>query len=110
MGSNYSRAASARGFLQLKSKVAQLLASTGRLPVRSRRHGRHSRTLTRALTCSLRGALSLRRGRRLSRNQPQRLAHFGFQLRHNVFVVLQELAGILASLANAFALVAIPGP
>jgi hypothetical protein len=75
------------GILQLKSRVAELLASTGRLPVRSRRHCRHSRALADALACSLRSALSLRGSNRLRCNQSQRLAHFDLQLGHDVLII-----------------------
>src|ERR1039458_6440556 len=72
------------------------------------RFGRSARHRRNAAVCS-----PVRRGghgRRLRRalRQSQRLAYFSVQLRHDVFVVFQELAGILASLANAFALVAEP--
>src|SRR5260370_31447988 len=43
-------------------------------------------------------------------NQSQRLAHFGVELRHGVFVVFEELAGVLTALANALALIAEPRP
>src|ERR1700756_1043223 len=42
--------------------------------------------------------------------QSQRLPHLGVQLGHDVLVIFQELAGILAPLANAFALIAEPRP
>src|SRR5271163_3666490 len=46
----------------------------------------------------LRGALS----------QSQRLAYLGVEFGHDVLVVFQELAGILAALADALAFVAVP--
>src|SRR5258707_15852574 len=62
---------------------------------------------------ALRGSLSISRsGLRLcrGRNQAQSLAHFIVQLGHGVFIVFEELAGVLAALADAFALVAEPRP
>src|ERR1700739_1869800 len=44
-----------------------------------------------------------------SDNQSQSFADFDFDLGHDVFVVFEELAGILAALADALALVAEPG-
>src|SRR5713101_2717555 len=73
-----------------------------------RRHSRHPRPLA----CDL-GGLGLRCGRRWlwpRTSQPDCLAHFRFELDHGVFVVFEELAGVFAALANAFAFVAVPGP
>src|SRR5580704_1961225 len=55
----------------------------------------------------------LRIGRRCrcllsDRGQPQRLAHFGFQLLANVQILLKELLGVLASLPNAVGFIAEP--
>src|SRR5258708_17117374 len=44
-----------------------------------------------------------------SLDQPQGLANFGIELGHGVFVVFEELAGVFAALADAFAFVAEPG-
>src|SRR3954470_15894485 len=110
MGNDHSGAVSARGFLSGIKDSAQSLPSCPRLPVRSRgRHSRHFGSLASALTSSLRSALSLSRGRGLRRNQPQCLAHLGLQLGHYIFVIFQKLAGILASLTDAFSFVAVPG-
>src|SRR5580700_8106206 len=61
-------------------------------------------------SCPLRRCLPRSSGRlsRRSRNQSQRLAHFRIQLGHGVFVVFEELAGVFAALADAFAFVAEP--
>src|SRR5271163_4659616 len=65
-----------------------------------------------ACALSLRGSLP-RCGCRLCwsgrRNQSQCLAHFGIELGHGVFVVLEELACVFAALADALALVTKPG-
>src|SRR3974390_1902765 len=42
------------------------------------------------------------------RRQPQRLAHFGLQLLADICIVLEELLGVFAALADAVALVAEP--
>src|SRR5438876_5593966 len=42
------------------------------------------------------------------RNQSQMLAHFHFQFGESFTIVLQKLAGILAALSDALALVAVP--
>src|SRR5260370_13143872 len=76
----------------------------GRLGSRAR-HGCDSRTLRRGLRRSSRG-LSLRL--RWSSNQSQSFTHFRVQLRHSVFVVFEELAGVFAALADALAFVAEP--
>src|SRR5215469_6756901 len=79
-----------------------------RLPLGSGRHGRHPRALVRTLVRSLRRSLGLGRWRR--RSQAECLTNFGFELDGKVLVILQELAGVLAPLPNAFALVAEPCP
>src|SRR6185437_8231199 len=92
--------------LRLSVRVRSLRLTSARcgLPFCSGWHRRNTRSLARSLRCPL-GL-----GRRLRRNQTKSLAHFGFKLGHDVFVVLQELAGILASLADTLALIAEPGP
>src|SRR5690242_10457925 len=65
-----------------------------------RRHGGNS-SIAAAGRCTRRS--------RSSRDQAQRLPHLGIEFRQDILVVLQELTGILASLANAFTLVAEPG-
>src|SRR5437879_6302341 len=59
---------------------------------------------------SARWGCGRRSGGRLRRrsDQSQRLSYFGVQLGHHIFVVLEELAGIFTSLADALALVAEP--
>ena len=49
-----------------------------------------------------------RRRRCRTMTQSQRLAHLGVELGHDVLVVFEELAGILAALTDAFAFVAEP--
>src|SRR6185437_165534 len=82
------------------------LSSCRRLPFSSCRHRGHAGGLPSAVTGALSGPLRLSGGRR--RDQAQCFAHLGFDLRRDVLVVLEELAGVLAALANAFALVAEP--
>src|ERR1700722_2639752 len=65
-------------------------------------HGSDAGALRRRGLCS--SSCRLRMGHR----QSQSLAHFDVQLGHGVLVVFQELPGIFASLADTFALVAVP--
>src|SRR5262245_47498929 len=80
------------------------LPSGWRLAFGSGRHGSHSRRLSSSGTLSSTLGLSCW----LRRNQSQTLAHFRFNLGGDVFVVFEELSGILAALADPLGLVAEP--
>src|ERR1700733_4901128 len=65
-------------------------------------HGCDSRALRPALGCGCGSCWSC------CWRQSQLLAHLGFELDHRVFVFFQEGARVFASLADAFAFVAVP--
>src|ERR1035438_3777425 len=67
------------------------------------RHRRDPSLCTRSLRRN-----DCRSPRRRDRSQSQRFAHFGTELRHRVFVFLQEGTRILASLPDALSFVAEP--
>src|ERR1035437_4010419 len=67
------------------------------------RHRRDPSLCTRSLLRN-----DCRSPRRRDRSQSQRFAHFGIELRHRVFVFLQEGTRILASLPDALSFVAEP--
>src|SRR5712692_5568011 len=69
--------------------------------VRTRRHRSDARA-------ALRSCLAFINRLRRCGNQAERLAHLGFELGIDFLVVFEELARILAALANALALVAEP--